>query len=65
MKTAGAQTIGGAKTFSDEVTVNANIATTGTVDGVDVGDLDAAAGTVEVKAVGASGVKKTSSKCCN
>ena len=30
-----------------------------------VSDLDAAAGTVEVKAVGASGVKKTSSKCCN
>merc|ERR1712216_746271 len=26
---------------------------------------DGAAGTVEVKAVGASGVKKTSSKCCN
>ena len=31
---------------------------------LDDGD-DGAAGTVEVKAVGASGVKKTSSKCCN
>ena len=29
----------------------------------DDGD-DGAAGTIEVKAVGASGVKKTSSKCC-
>lgn len=31
---------------------------------LDDGD-DGAAGTIEVKAVGASGVKKTSSKCCN